>query len=271
MFPLPQKSDPLLAFIRFKTTMENQAGTRIKILHSDGGGEFLKFKPFLAKHGIIHQISCPYTAEQNGTAEQKHQHIVETWLTLMAKSLVPQKFWDHAFETAVFLINRLPSTNLKNKVPFEFLFHHPPNYTNLKVFGCECFPLLRPYNNHKLHFHSLPCVFLGYSDSHLGYKCYRIPTGHLYISRHVIFNEASFPFIKETLSTIQPTHSPISVSNPPPIIPISINLTPSSQNPPTSQPNNQQPIEPSNNDCSVSLIPQYASSEPNISVSIFVS
>lgn len=34
--------------------------------------------------------------------------------------------------------------------PWQKLFHHSPIYTNLKVFGCSCYPLLRPYTKHKL-------------------------------------------------------------------------------------------------------------------------
>lgn len=38
------------------------------------------------------------------------------------------------------------------------------------------------------------CVFLGYSSSHRGYKCLHVPSSHLYISQHVIFDENLFPF-----------------------------------------------------------------------------
>lgn len=36
-------------------------------------------------------------------------------------------------------------------------------------------------------------AFLGYSNSHKGFKCLS-PTGRLYISKHVEFNENDFPF-----------------------------------------------------------------------------
>lgn len=67
------------------------------------------------------------------------------------------------------------------------------DYTALKSFGCACYLNLRPYNTHKLNFHTTKCVFLGYSSQHKGYKCLS-STRRLYISRHVIFNEDYFPF-----------------------------------------------------------------------------
>lgn len=53
----------------------------------------------------------------------------------------------------------------------ESLFQTKPHYPFLNVFGCLCFPYLRPYNNHKLSLRSSPCLFLGYSNLHKGYKC----------------------------------------------------------------------------------------------------
>jgi hypothetical protein len=55
------------------------------------------------------------------------------------------------------------------------------------------------YNNkHKLEFRSKPCVFIGYSSHHKGYKCLDLETGRVYISRDVIFDEAVFPFSKSS-------------------------------------------------------------------------
>ena len=41
---------------------------------------------------------------------------------------------------------------------------------------------------------SLACVFLGYNDKYKGYRCYYPPTGRVFISHHVLFDEQSFPF-----------------------------------------------------------------------------
>ena len=43
-------------------------------------------------------------------------------------------------------------------------------------------------------FRSKQCVFLGYSTQHKGVKCLDVATGHVYISRDVIFDETKFPF-----------------------------------------------------------------------------
>jgi histone deacetylase 1/2 len=53
---------------------------------------------------------------------------------------------------------------------------------------------LRPYDAHILDFRSSPCVFLGYSSSHLGYRCLDLESHRIYFSRHVRFHETVFPF-----------------------------------------------------------------------------
>jgi hypothetical protein len=65
----------------------------------------------------------------------------------------------------------------------------------LKIFGCACCPHLLPYNKYKLEFCAKPCVFLGYSSLHKGYKCLDMEMGHVYISHDVIFDEAVFHFL----------------------------------------------------------------------------
>ncbi|KAM1315704.1 hypothetical protein ACFX2F_019436 [Malus domestica] len=111
---------------------------------------------------------------------------------LISHSGLPSRFWVEAFQTAVYLINRLPSQF--SSCPWELLFKAAPKYHTLKTFGCACYPWLQPYSSHKLDTKSKLCVFLGYSLNHSGYRCLDPVTNKLYISRHVVFDENSFPF-----------------------------------------------------------------------------
>uniref|UniRef100_A0A803P493 Reverse transcriptase Ty1/copia-type domain-containing protein n=1 Tax=Cannabis sativa TaxID=3483 RepID=A0A803P493_CANSA len=124
---------------------------------------------------------------------------------------MPLSFWDEAVRAAAFTINRLPSVVLHNKAPLQVLYNRDPDYSSLRVFGCACFPNIRPYNKNKLQFRSLKCTFLGYSLQHKGYKCLS-PTDRLYISRDVLFNELSFPFSEITPSSSPSPHSSLSTS-----------------------------------------------------------
>ena len=203
IFPLKLKSQTLLMFKNFKSMVELQYNLPIKSVQTDGGGEFRPLTQFLTTLGITHRLTCPHTHHQNGSVERKHRHIVETGLTLLANAKLPLCFWDHAFLTATYLINRLPSPTLDHKSPFFMLHLQFPDYNFLKSFGCACFPFTRPYNNNKLEFRSKECVFLGYSPSHKGYKCLD-SAGRLYISKDVIFNEYKFPYA-ELFSCNQPS------------------------------------------------------------------
>ncbi|CAN1339492.1 Retrovirus-related Pol polyprotein from transposon RE2, partial [Linum perenne] len=83
-------------------------GTDQVHLTDDWGGEYQGLSSYLAQHGILEQTSCPHTPEQNGCAECKHRHITETGRTLLHHDAVPLEYWTYAFQTAAYLINRLP-------------------------------------------------------------------------------------------------------------------------------------------------------------------
>jgi hypothetical protein len=63
------------------------------------------------------------------------------------------------------------------------------------------FSPLRPYNNHKLLYRSQKCIFLGYCSNYSGYKCYDPVTKRTIISRHVVFDENTFP-AKDWISSL---------------------------------------------------------------------
>lgn len=187
-----QKNAVFSCFTRFMAFVENQFGMTLKIFQSDGGRESdnSSFRSLCDEKGIHHRFSC----QQNGLVERKHRHLSEMGRTLMIASSVPLYFWAEAICTSVFLIKRLPTPTLGWRSPFEALFGRLPDYKALRPFGCACYPHLAPYTAHKLEPRSRQCLFLGYSPNHKGYRCLDPSSGRVFISRHVIFDELSFPF-----------------------------------------------------------------------------
>jgi hypothetical protein len=179
-------------FLKFQLMVERLLNAKIKSVQTDWGGEYRNLNKYFWSVGILHRVSCPHTHQQQGCVERKHRHIIDTTLAFLADNSLPKKFWDDACLTSCYLINRLPTPLLKNISPFEKLFSQVSDYKFLKVFGCACFPNLRPYNSHKFSLWSKPCVFLGYSTRHKGYRCYHLETSRIFISRNVIFHDSFF-------------------------------------------------------------------------------
>lgn len=92
-------------------------------------GKFKKLTEYFSKLGIVHHISCPHTHEENGIVEQRHRHIVDSSLSLLAHSGVTKRYWHFAFDGVVSLINRMTSKLSSSISPFELIFPHPPDYT----------------------------------------------------------------------------------------------------------------------------------------------
>ena len=134
-----QTKDMVLdAFMNFQNYVTNQYNVKIKVFRSDNGGEYTStaFKNHLAKHGILHQTSCPYTPQQNGVAERKNRHLMEVARSVMFQTNVPKRFWSDAVMTACYLINRTPTRILGDLTPFEVLNNPKPFIDHLRVFGC---------------------------------------------------------------------------------------------------------------------------------------
>ncbi|XP_026459664.1 uncharacterized protein LOC113360346 [Papaver somniferum] len=97
------------------------------------------------------------TPEQNGVAERKHRHIIETARTQLLSYYVPSNFWGESVLTAVYTINRIPTVVIEDR------------------------------ERNKLGKKNTMCVFLGYGIEQKGYRCYDPETRRLRISRHVTF------------------------------------------------------------------------------------
>jgi hypothetical protein len=109
IYLLKKKSDVFQRFHDFQNHVERLFDKKIITMQTDWGGEYQKLNSFFQRVGITHHVSCPHAHQQNGSAERKHRHIMEVGLSLLAQAFMPLKFWDEAFFTATYLINRIPS------------------------------------------------------------------------------------------------------------------------------------------------------------------
>ena len=120
---------------------------------------------------VVHQLACPGTSQQNGRAEQKFRHILDTIRALLLSAKVPAHFWGKAALHAVhvvYAINRIPSPIIQNQAPNMHLFWSSSNYHHLHSSGFACFVLLQLHEQNKLKSQSKLCCFLGYGETQKG-------------------------------------------------------------------------------------------------------
>ncbi|KAJ9543849.1 hypothetical protein OSB04_023556 [Centaurea solstitialis] len=195
-------------YITFARMILTQFSKPIKILRADNAMEYKESSllSFLQSQGTLSQYSCPGTSPQNGRAEQKHRHILDTVRTLLISTKCPERFWGEAAFTVVYTINRHPTPTLKHKSPYEVLYGLSAAYELLKVWGCACFVQLQSHEYNKLEPCGYLCCFLGYGIEHKGYRCWDPISKRLRIS-HVPVTPPDTP---------APVTSPEPVPIPPP-------------------------------------------------------
>ncbi|KAG8502943.1 hypothetical protein CXB51_000740 [Gossypium anomalum] len=162
---------------------------------TDNGREYFNsiLSPYLAEQGIIHQSSCPDTPQQNVVSERKNRQLVAVARALMFTMSVPKYLWGEAVLAACYLINQLPSKVLNFQTPLHtlqifFPLFRVPNLPT-KTFGCKAFVHNHQPNRSKLDPRAHTCVFIGYSPTQKGYKCYSPTLHRMFVSLDVTFFE----------------------------------------------------------------------------------
>ena len=81
-------------FQKFYAEILTQFNISICVLRSDNAREYFSALviSFMSQHGILHQSSYAHTPQQNGVAECKNRHLIETTRTLLLHYHVPFRF-----------------------------------------------------------------------------------------------------------------------------------------------------------------------------------
>jgi transposase InsO family protein len=196
VFPLRKKSDVHQHLVELAASAQTQFSLPVKCFQADNGTEFVNTATikFLAAQGTHLRLSCPYTSPQNGKAERIIRTLNNSIRTMLLHASLPPTYWAEGLLIACYLHNRCPSSSIQHEIPYTRLHNQPPTYSHLRVFGSLCYPNMQATSKHKLAPRSTSCIFLGYPSSHKSYHCLDLSTRRIIISRHVTFDETTFPF-----------------------------------------------------------------------------
>ncbi|CAI7883932.1 unnamed protein product [Closterium sp. NIES-53] len=121
-----------------------------------------EFTDFVDGKGIVHNLTCPYTPQQNGTAEREMRTVVELVRTMLLHMGEQHHWWHLALRQAIWVRNCLErSTLLLGTTPYQLLTKKKPKLSLARVWGCmaqflvseqQCRGKLKPKVKWGLHF-----------------------------------------------------------------------------------------------------------------------
>ena len=117
--------------------------------------------------------------------------------TSIADSSLSKNLRRLAIMTAICLINRLPSKTLGLQSPIEVMENCFPtirltNGLQPNVFGCVCYIHINNMGTDKLFAKAVKGVFVGYSSTLKGYRCYDPLSRKIFVTRDEFFYENTF-------------------------------------------------------------------------------
>jgi len=186
--PVSNKGLAKDAGIQIANLWENQTDKRVKVVRSDGGGEYTGgvWPDWLREKGITHQTTTPYTPQQNGAAERYNRTVIEHVLALLADSGLDAKYWAEAAVTVNNLSYWVPQRH-RDSAPFEAFQGSKPDVGHLRVFGCCAWVRVPGELSRKLDARAVAGTFLGYGFGQTGWRV--LVDGRVVTSRDVCFDE----------------------------------------------------------------------------------
>ncbi|KAI5339664.1 hypothetical protein L3X38_018936 [Prunus dulcis] len=103
--------------------------------------------------------------------------LVEMARTILHEKRMFTKFWGEAVNITIYILNRCPTSALKNKTPFEPFSERNPRVKHMRVFGSLCYTYIpSQQRHHKLEETSENGVFVGCGTCEKGYRVFNLRT-----------------------------------------------------------------------------------------------
>ena len=164
---LKHKSDVARNLKDFIAHAETQTGERVKVLRSDGGGEYIgnTLTEYLKEKGIKQELTTPDTPQHNGVAERMNRMLLDKVCAMLTDADLPEIYWFEALVYAAHLHNVSPTHALDNTTPEEAWSGNKPDVSHLRVFSSKAFVHVPTAQRDKLGAKSLLCTFLGHAEN----------------------------------------------------------------------------------------------------------
>ncbi|KAJ9563437.1 hypothetical protein OSB04_008597 [Centaurea solstitialis] len=174
VYMLKSKSEVVYCVHDFINLLQNQFDKSVKVFRTVDCAE---------ARDIVRQAYTP----QHNNEPSKYCTITSCskWCSI---GYVPM--WSECMKTATYLINRISSSSLCGKCPYELVYGFEPVVSHLRCFGCLCYTTKLD----KFVSTSERCAFLGYSVAKTGYRLCSFDSKRIIFSRNVKFYEDVFPF-----------------------------------------------------------------------------
>jgi len=119
VYLLKSKDEAIDKFKIYKEEVETQQYEKIKMIRSDRGGEYVEpFGELCSQHGIIHEVTAPYSPQSNGVAERKNFTLKEMMNAMLLSSGLSQSMWGEAILSTNNILNITMNKN-KDVSPYE--------------------------------------------------------------------------------------------------------------------------------------------------------
>ena len=191
---MKKKSDALEAFKDFLMEAECQLGKKLKVLCTNGGGEYFsaEFIQYLKNSGIIHEKTNPNTPQENGMAECVNRTLVTMSIAMLksTKSNIGHTAWPYALQHATLIKNIVPHSSLPNGVsPYELWTGNKPSVSTICTFGCKATLTIPDKHHDKLSSCSMTGIHLGLAVGKKAFMIYDPATSRVHESCDVHFFE----------------------------------------------------------------------------------
>lgn len=205
IYVMKHKNEVFDRFKEYEAQVTSRFQKKISRFRCDNGGEYnsQEFKRFCKVKGIQIEYTVPRNPEQNGVSERLNRTILNMARCLLFDAHLTKSFWGEAVRTAVYIINRLPTTSIKSRTtPAELWYERKVDIDKIRVFGSKAFVHVPKEERGKLDERSKTMFLIGYTGN--GYRLWDETANKVVTARSVIFDENTKETVPQQIIEVEP-------------------------------------------------------------------